>query len=77
MTKPPRLLYVVNIPRFFVSHRLALARAAQAAGYEVHVATAGEDAANLARIRDAGLELRSRSSSTVVVPSQSSARWPR
>ncbi len=57
MTKPPRLLYVVNIPRFFVSHRLALARAAQAAGYEVHVATAGEDAANLARIRDAGLEL--------------------
>ena len=57
MTKPPRLLYVVNIPRFFVSHRLALARAAQAAGYEVHVATASDDAANLARIRDAGLEL--------------------
>ncbi len=57
MTKPPRLLYVVNIPRFFVSHRLALARAAQAAGYEVHVATAGDGAANLARIRDAGLEL--------------------
>jgi glycosyltransferase involved in cell wall biosynthesis len=57
VTKPPRLLYVVNIPRFFVSHRLALARAAQAAGYEVHVATAGDDAANLARIRDAGLEL--------------------
>lgn len=52
-----RLLYVVNIPRFFVSHRLALALAAQAAGYEVHVATADGDVENLARIRDAGLEL--------------------
>jgi len=53
----PRILYVVNIPRFFVSHRLALALAAQAAGYEVHVATASDDLDNLARIRDAGLQL--------------------
>jgi glycosyltransferase involved in cell wall biosynthesis len=36
-----RLLYVVNIPRFFLSHRLPLALAARAAGYEVHVATSG------------------------------------
>jgi glycosyltransferase involved in cell wall biosynthesis len=52
-----RLLFVVNIPRFFVSHRLPLALAAKRAGYEVHVATADHDAANLARIRDAGLTL--------------------
>lgn len=53
----PRLLYVVNIPRFFLSHRLPLALAAQAAGYEVHVATADDDPENLARIRDTGLQL--------------------
>ncbi len=50
-----RLLYLVNIPRFFVSHRLPLALAARAAGYEVHVATAGDDAPNIAAIHDAGL----------------------
>lgn len=50
-----RLLYLVNIPRFFVSHRLPLALAAREAGYEVHVATAGDDAANIAAIHAAGL----------------------
>jgi len=35
----PRLLFVVNNPAFFLSHRVALAQAAQAAGYDVHVAT--------------------------------------
>jgi glycosyltransferase involved in cell wall biosynthesis len=35
---PPRILYVINEAYFFLSHRLALARAAQAAGFEVHVA---------------------------------------
>lgn len=50
-----RLLYTVNIPRFFVSHRLPLALAARDAGYEVHVATAGADAENIAAIRAAGL----------------------
>jgi glycosyltransferase involved in cell wall biosynthesis len=35
---PPRLLFVVNESYFFMTHRLALAKAAQAAGYEVHVA---------------------------------------
>jgi glycosyltransferase involved in cell wall biosynthesis len=52
-----RLLYVVNIPRFFVSHRLPLALAAQRAGYEVHVATADTDEENLAVIRRHGLLL--------------------
>ncbi|WP_397474844.1 glycosyltransferase family 4 protein [Pusillimonas sp.] len=34
-----RLLYVVNNPAFFLSHRLPIALAAQEAGYDVHVAT--------------------------------------
>lgn len=50
-----RLLYVVNIPRFFYTHRLPLALAARAAGYDVHVATSDADAANVARIQQAGL----------------------
>ena len=52
-----RLLFVVNIPRFFVSHRLPLALAARDAGYDVHVATAAVDAPNLATIREHGLPL--------------------
>ncbi|MCS6835494.1 MAG: glycosyltransferase family 4 protein [Anaerolineae bacterium] len=56
----PRLLIVVNIPRFFVSHRLPLALAARRAGYEVHVASSEasggqHDSASLARIRAEGL----------------------
>lgn len=35
-----RLLIVVNIPEFLLSHRLSVAVAALNAGYEVHVATA-------------------------------------
>jgi glycosyltransferase involved in cell wall biosynthesis len=35
----PRLLYVVTEDWYFVSHRLPMARAARAAGFEVHVAT--------------------------------------
>jgi glycosyltransferase involved in cell wall biosynthesis len=34
------LLFVVNAPEFFLSHRLPLAVAAQKAGFQVHVATA-------------------------------------
>lgn len=34
-----RLLFVVNNPAFFLSHRLPLALGAQQAGFEVHVAT--------------------------------------
>jgi glycosyltransferase involved in cell wall biosynthesis len=36
---PPRLLYVVTEDWYFWSHRLAVARAARDAGFEVHVAT--------------------------------------
>ena len=34
-----RILYVVTEDWYFLSHRLPMARAAKAAGYEVHVAT--------------------------------------
>ena len=33
------LLYIVNSPSFFLSHRLPVANAARAAGYDVQVAT--------------------------------------
>src|ERR1700733_7492673 len=43
-TKPPRrLLYVVNEDWAFLLNRLPMARAAQRAGYEVHVATRVND----------------------------------
>lgn len=35
-----KILFVVNAPEFFISHRLQLAVAAQKAGYEVHIASA-------------------------------------
>src|SRR3954454_23803334 len=41
----PRLLYVVSEDWYFLSHRLPMARAARAAGFEVHVA---------ARVTDGG-----------------------
>ena len=34
-----KLLFVVNVPWFFISHRLPIAIAAKASGYEVHVVT--------------------------------------
>jgi len=34
-----KLLIVVSVAKFFLSHRLTLAKAAQEAGYEVHIAT--------------------------------------
>jgi glycosyltransferase involved in cell wall biosynthesis len=42
---PPRLLFVVTEDWFFLSHRLPMARAALAAGFEVHVATNVADGA--------------------------------
>src|SRR5687768_4852034 len=36
--KNTTILFVVNDPRFFLTHRLALARGIQRAGYEVHLA---------------------------------------
>jgi glycosyltransferase involved in cell wall biosynthesis len=38
-THPRRLLFVVNNPAFFLSHRLPLALGAKQAGFDVHVAT--------------------------------------
>lgn len=50
-----RILYNVNIPRFFISHRLPLALAAQQAGYDVHVTTSDADSEHVAKIRASGL----------------------
>ena len=50
-----RLLYLVNIPRFFLTHRLPLALAAREAGYDVHVATSQYDRESVAGIRATGL----------------------
>ena len=49
------LLFVVNIPRFFVSHRLPLALAAQEAGFQVAVAASAHDTESVAGIAAAGL----------------------
>jgi len=54
MDNKPRLLFLVNIPRFFVSHRLPLAKAAREAGYDVHVATSKYDEANVQVIKEEG-----------------------
>ena len=40
MKASKRLLIVVNAPEFFLSHRLPLAQAAKAEGYDAHVASA-------------------------------------
>ena len=40
MSARKRILFVVNQPKFFLTHRLPLAIAAQEAGLEVHIATA-------------------------------------
>ena len=44
-TVSPRLLYIVTEDWYFLSHRLPMARAAHAAGFEVHVATRIADGA--------------------------------
>jgi len=48
-----KILFVVNAPEFFLSHRLPIALAAREEGYEVHVATADGDAVR--EIRRLGL----------------------
>jgi glycosyltransferase involved in cell wall biosynthesis len=60
-TLPPRLLFVVNESYFFMTHRLALAEAAQAAGYDVHVAAPDDhvwapEEFSVDKIRQAGFE---------------------
>ena len=53
-TKNIKLLYFINIPRFFLSHRLDLAIAARMAGYEVHVASSDNDLKSIQRIENLG-----------------------
>jgi glycosyltransferase involved in cell wall biosynthesis len=48
-----RLLFVVNSPAFFISHRLPIALAAKKEGYEVHVGTMPGEA--VSQIIEAGL----------------------
>ncbi len=69
-TAPPparRLLFVVNNPAFFLSHRLPIALAAQQAGYDVHVATM--DGPSVAIVRQHGLKHH-------VIPMSRSGRHP-
>ena len=43
LSKRPKLLFVVNVDWFFLSHRLPIALKAMGQGYEVHIATALTD----------------------------------
>lgn len=54
-TGKPVLLYVVNVAWFFRLHRLHIARAALAAGFDVHVATAPDFADDVEQIKAGGL----------------------
>ena len=45
MVTAKKILFVVNAPEFFLSHRLPLAEAARDQGYEVHVASASGEKA--------------------------------
>lgn len=49
-----KLLFVVNAPEFFLSHRLPIAVAAREAGYQVHIASAG--GLDVLKIRQFGFE---------------------
>ena len=64
---PLRLLFLVNNPAFFLSHRLPIALAAHNAGYEVHVATM--DGPSVPVIREHGFTHH-------VVPMSRSGRHP-
>ena len=63
-----KILFLVNVDWFFVSHRLCIARAAVEKGYEVHVATTVTNQASI--IKDSGLILHelqmSRSGSRII-----------
>lgn len=53
----PRLLFVANVSFSFIHNRLVLAQAAQAAGYEVHVATRVWRPEDSERIQQTGIQL--------------------
>ena len=50
-----KILFVVNVDWFFISHRLCIAEAAIAKGYSVHVGTRITSNANAQLLRDRGL----------------------
>jgi len=50
------LLFVTNVAWFFISHRLALARGAIAAGLTVHLASDVEDEAEIAAVSQEGIK---------------------
>ena len=50
------LMFVVNVAWFFLSHRLALAQAAMAAGFRVHLVSDIEDQAEITESQRAGIE---------------------
>ncbi len=54
-SRKPVLLYVVNVAWFFCLHRMHIARAALAAGFDVHVATAPDSSDHVEQIKAAGL----------------------
>ena len=43
MQKKKIILFVVNQAKYFISHRLVIAREAQRSGYEVHIAVPFKD----------------------------------
>jgi len=49
------LLFICNVAWFFISHRIALAKAARDQGYDVHVACDVENPAEIRMIQDAGI----------------------
>ena len=51
---PRKILYIVNNPDFFLSHRLPIALAARAAGYQVSIATPHGE--GIRRITEAGFD---------------------
>lgn len=55
-TEPRVLLFFCNVGWFFISHRLALAKAAKARGYQVHVACDIDNPEEARVITGAGLE---------------------
>ena len=55
--RSPRLLFVANVSFSFIHNRLVLAQAAQAAGYEVHVATRVWRPEDSERIQQTGIQL--------------------
>jgi glycosyltransferase involved in cell wall biosynthesis len=53
----PRVLFIVNVAWFFLSHRLPVARAARAAGYEVHLLAAVTSPAEVTALERDGIIL--------------------